>query len=151
MNHQHLMKWTLLFALLMLELNSSRAGWSIGAKAQINGPIVHSIYFITPNNAPVSVTAQAYVGTSVPTTNTGTSVNSNCPYTAVYQLGTEILKTGDVFYVDAYQLKNLINGGYNCISIYYTYQQLVIDNFQLLYDGFNYVSSYPSREEVVIL
>ena len=138
-----LMKWALLFAMLMVLMDSSHASWSIGSKVGVNGPIVHSTYFLTPNNAPAPVSAQAYVGAAI--------LNGNCQYTAVYNLGTEVLNTGDTFYVDAYLLKNLINGGYTCMSVYYTYKQLVIDTFQLTYDGINYITSNPQTDEITIL
>ncbi len=143
MSHQHLMRFTLLFALLMMLMNGSHSSWNIGSKSRVNGSAIHSVYFITPDNAPIPVSAEAYVGVG--------EINGICPYTAVYQLGTETLKTGDTFYIDGNQLKNLISGGYTCMSIYYTYKQLIVDSFKLIFDGVNYINSTPSTDEVVIL
>src|SRR3990167_2935326 len=111
-----IMRWTVLFAALMLIMQSSRA-LTIGSKGRVSGPSIHTTYFLTPNNAPTPVQAKAYAGYFA---------NGNCQYNAIYDLGNEIVKTGDFIDIDAFLVKSIIGINYNCMSIYYTYKQLVI-------------------------
>lgn len=135
-----LLKWTIVFAVMMIAMDKSHA-WNIGQKGRVTGPSIHTTYFLTPNNAMFLVSAKAYVGEYV---------NGNCQYTAIYDIGTENLKTGDFIDIDAFQLKSVIGGGYGCMSIYYTYKQLVIETFQLEWDGVNYNGTIPATAEVTI-
>lgn len=134
-------KWSLLFALTMLFVESNHA-WNIGRKIYVSGPVVHTTYFLTPNNASAPVTAQAYVGLYL---------NGVCQYNAVYPIGKENLKTGDLISIDGYQLMALVGPNYNCMTIQYMGRQQVAETFQLLSDGINYVSSIPAQVEVAIL
>lgn len=136
-----LLKWNFLFLALMLA-NASYAAWNIGSKGRVNGPSIHTTYFLTPNNAPFSVHAEAYVGKFV---------DGACRYNAIYDLGTESLMTGDFFDFDAFQLKSVIGTGYNCMTLYYTYKQLVLETFLLNSDGINYNGTIPATSEVTIL
>ena len=135
-----LMRWTVLFAALMLIMQSSRA-LTIGSKGRVSGPSIHTTYFLTPNNAPTPVQAKAYAGYFA---------NGNCQYNAIYDLGNEIVKTGDFIDIDAFLVKSIIGINYNCMSIYYTYKQLVIETFQLVFDGINYTTTLPITAEVTI-
>lgn len=116
--------------------------WNIGSKGRVNGPAIHTTYFLTPNNQSFLVHAQAYVGTFM---------NGYCRYNTVYDLGNEMIKTGDMIDIDAFRLRFVIAGGNSCMSIYYYYHQLVIENFKLIWDGFNYTSSIPFQNEITIL
>ena len=78
-------------------------------------------------------------------------LNGYCNYNAIYPIGTNTLQTGDFIDIDAYELKSVVGGGYDCMSIYYTYKQLVIERFRLFWDGFNYTYSFPPLTEVTIL
>lgn len=136
-----LMTWTLLFAALMIVMDTSHA-WNIGSKGRVNGPTIHTTYFLTPNNAAFPVRAKAYVGSYI---------NGACQYTSVYDLGSETLQSGDFIDIDAFQLKSVIGTRYNCITMMYFYKQIVMETFQLVFDGVNYTSSYPTTSEVTIL
>lgn len=136
-----LMKWTLLFAAMMLVVNSNRAAWTIGAKGRVNGPAIHTTYFLTPNNGLFPVRAKAY---------TGTFVNGICQYSVLSDLGYEGLKTGDRIDIDAFALKSIFGGGFGCLTIYYFYKQQVIETIQLAWDGFNYIASFPPVSQVTI-
>jgi hypothetical protein len=125
----------------MLFVESNHA-WNIGRKIYVSGPVVHTTYFLTPNNASAPVTAQAYVGLYL---------NGVCQYNAVYPIGKENLKTGDLISIDGYQLMALVGPNYNCMTIQYMGRQQVAETFQLLSDGINYVSSIPAQVEVAIL
>jgi len=138
---QILMKWTFLFAIIMLVIDSSHA-WTIGSKGRVNGPSIHTTYFLTPNNASVKVHANMHVGVFA---------NGMCAYNAIYDLGTEILKTGDFIDIDALKLKSVIGTGYTCMSIYYYFKQLVIETFQLGFDGINYTATLSSTNEISII
>lgn len=116
--------------------------FNIGAKGRSIGPTIHTAYFLTPNNQAFDVRAIAYVGTWA---------NGQCQYQAQYDIGKENLKTGDFVDIDAYQLRSVVGGGYSCISIYYTYKQLVIETLQLVWDGTNYTNSTPAVDELTIL
>ena len=137
----HLMKWTLLFATLMIATHASH-GWNIGSKGKVVGPSIHTTYFLTTNNASYPVRADAYVGIYV---------NGYCEYSAIYPIGREILKTGNYIDIDAFRLRSIINGGYSCMSIYYRQRQLVIETFQLIYDGINYIATIPQTSTVTLL
>jgi hypothetical protein len=124
-------------------MNSSHASYSIGTKGRVNGPAIHTTYFLTPNNQAFDVRAQAYVGTWV---------NGVCQQnSALFALGTERLQTGDFVDIDAFELKSVVGGDYSCMTIFYTYTQLVNESFQLNWDGFNYTASTPMQDEVTIL
>lgn len=137
-----MMRWTLLFATLMLVSQNGHPAWVIASKGRSNGPTIHTTYFLTPNNAGIPVHASAYVGSFL---------NGLCQYRAIYQLGTETVQTGDFVDLDAFQFKALVGGNYTCATIYYTYQQLVLDTFVLIFDGVNYQNSIPATSEVTIL
>lgn len=134
-------KWTFLFAALFMLINASYA-LSIGSKGRVNGPSIHTTYFITPNNSYFPIHAQAYVGKFI---------NGTCQYNAIYDLGNEMLKTGDFIDIDAFKLKSVIGVGYTCMTIFYTYKQIVLETFQLGTDGINYNASFPATSEVTIL
>jgi hypothetical protein len=116
--------------------------WNIGSKGRVTGPVVHTTYFLTPNNQPFDVHAQAYVGTWA---------NGSCQYNAQYDIGQDLLQTGNFVDIDAYQLKSVVGGGYSCMTIFYTYKTLVMETFQLTWDGINYTASIPTSVEVTIL
>lgn len=128
--------------LIMLLMVQTADAWNIGAKGRATASTIHATYFLTPNNKAFPVRAQAYVGTWM---------NGNCQLNAQYDLGADTLKTGDVVDIDGYQLLALVGGGYTCMTIYYLYQQLVVETFQLIWDGTNYVSSNPATGEATIL
>lgn len=137
-----LMKWTFLFATIMIATDTSSHAWTIGSKGRVNGPSIHTTYFLTPNNAPSLVSAKAYVGSYM---------NGNCQYTAIYNIGDEELRTGDFIDIDGFRLKSTIGTGYNCMTMYYYYKQLVLETILLFFDGFNYIASFPPTNEVTIL
>jgi len=130
-----------LFAVLVTVISSGYA-WNIGSKGRVNGPSIHTTNFLTSNNAPFPVHAEAYVGFYV---------DGTCQYNAVYDLGTDILQTGDVIDIDAFRLKAVIGTGYGCMTISYTYKQIVMETIQLNSDGINYITSNPATAEVTIL
>ena len=136
-----LIKWTLVFAALMLAIKSSHS-WNIGSKQRVNGPAIHATYFFTANNQFNQVRAQMYVGQWV---------NGTCQYAAQYQMGNEILRTGNYIEIDAYRLKSVIGAGYSCMTVFYTSHQLVMETFQLQTDGINYITTNPTTAEVSIL
>lgn len=138
---KQLMKWTLILAVSTLILNSSYA-WNIGAKGRVVGPVIHTTYFLTSNNASFPVKAMAYVGSYV---------NGTCNYNATYNIGSDHLQTGDFVDIDGFMLKSVVGGGYSCMTIFYTNKQVVMETFQLFYDGINYNTSNPSTAEVTIL
>lgn len=117
-------------------------GWNIGAKGRVNGYAIHTTYFLTTNNAPALVHAQALLGMWS---------NGQCQYNSVYFIGSESLQSGDLVDIDAQELRAIVGGGYDCMSIYYLHQQLVIETFQLQWDGINYLSSFPQVNEITIL
>ena len=137
-----LLKWNFLFLALMMLTQASHAAWNIGSKGRVSGPSIHTTYFLTTNNAPFPVHAEAYVGKFV---------DGACRYDSIYDLGTETLMTGDFFDFDAFQLKSVIGTGYNCMTLYYTYKQLVLETFILNSDGINYNGTIPATSEVTIL
>ncbi len=116
--------------------------WTIGAKGHVIGPAIHTTYFLTPNNAAFKVNAQALVGYWQ---------NGYCRYYAIYPLGTEKLQSGDFIDIDGLQLQSIAGGGYDCLSIYYTYHQLTIESFRLIWDGLHYHSSFPPVAQVTII
>lgn len=134
-----LLKWTLLFAALLMH---PLFAWNIGSKGRVTGPSIHTTYFLTPNNQAFPVHAQAYVGLFL---------NGGCVYNAIYNIGFDTLKTGDTIDIDAFALKSLIGLGANCMTIYYTYRQVVIETFQITNDGINYINTNPPTAEVTIL
>lgn len=136
-----LIKWTFLFAALMIAINSGHA-WNIGSKGRVNGPSIHSTYFITSENAPFEIHAQAYVGSFV---------NGSCVYNAAYDLGTETVRTGDVIDIDAFRLKSVIGTNYSCMTIFYSNKQMVMETIQLNTDGINYITTEPATSEITIL
>lgn len=136
-----LMKWTLIFAALMLA-NQSTHSWNIGSKQYVSGPAIHSTYFFTTNNQFSNVRAQMYVGQWV---------NGTCQYAAQYQMGNETLRTGNYIVIDAYRLKSIIGNGYSCMTVFYTSHQLVMETFQLQTDGINYINTIPASADVTII
>ena len=136
-----MMKWTVFFAFLMLFINPSHSFTAL-QKGRVNGPAIHSTYFLTPNNQGFDVRATAYPGTWV---------NGSCVYAEQYHLGQDFIKTGDRADLDAYQLKAVVGGGYSCLTIVYHYQQPVVDVVQLGWDGLNYTTTIPATTEVTIL
>lgn len=136
-----LLKWTFIFATLMILVNPTHA-WNVASKSVANGPVIHATYFLTPNNENVKVHAQGYVGSFL---------NGICRYYAIYDLGDEMVKTGDIIYYDGIRLKSLITTAFNCMTVYYTYQQIVNETFKLQTDGINFVTSFPEKSEMSIL
>lgn len=136
-----LLKWTLFFTFLMLFYKPGHA-FSISQKGRVNGPSIHTTYFLTPNNQGFDVRATAVVGKW----NQG-----NCVYGGQIELGQDFLRTGDFVDLDAFRLKSIVGGGYSCLTIYYHYRQPVIDTVALIWDGSNYVATVPSTSEVTIL
>lgn len=129
--------------ILILIASSNASAWTIGAKGRVNGPVIHTTFFLTPNNQAFSIAAQAYMGTWV---------NGNCqPSTTLYNLGYENLQTGDFVDIDAFQLKAVMGGGYSCMTIFYNRQQPVNESFQLVWDGYNYVTTTPTQFEIQLL
>lgn len=136
-----LIKKTVWVAAILVVINSSYA-WNIGSKGRVNGPSIHTTYFTTSNNGSFPVHAQAYVGLLV---------NGSCQYSAVYDLGSEELKTGDAIDIDAFRLKSIIGTGYTCMTLFYTSKQIVMETILLNSDGINYTFSVPATAEVNIL
>lgn len=137
-------RWTMIFAALMLIIPPGKcfSAWNTGGKGRTNGPTIHSTYFLTPNNQPFPIHAQTFVGTFT---------SGICVINAAYDTGIEQFKTGDYFDLDAFQLKSIVGLGYNCVTIYYTYRQVVSETFQLFSDGINYTATNPAITEVNIL
>lgn len=125
---------------LLFTINTVYA-FSIATKNSINGFLIHSTSFITPNNQPVSVQAKVFVGNYV---------NGYCQIARSYDIGNDALQTGDFINVDALKLESLVGGGYSCMSIFYTGKQTVWETFQLIYDGVNYNTSNPPSTQVTI-
>lgn len=136
-----LVKWTFLFAALMILVNPGHA-WNIGSKGRVDGPSIHSTYFLTPNNAPVEVHAQAYMGSFV---------SGVCAYNAIYDLGMETIKTGDVIDIDAFRLASVMGRKYACMTIFYTSKQIVMETIELNSDEINYITTTPATAEVTII
>ena len=131
-----LLRWTLMFAAIMVVMQSTHA-WTIGAKGRVSGPVIHTTYFVTPNNTSVPVHALGYVGTYL----NGTCQIANA---TPYDLGTDNLRTGDFEDIDAFLLKSIIGGEGNCMTIFYTYKQIVMESFVMTWDGFNYTATIPA-------
>lgn len=136
-----LIKNTIWAILILITLNACYA-WNIGSKGRVNGPSIHTTYFTTSNNGSFPVHAQAYVGLLV---------NGTCRYSAVYDLGSEEIKTGDAVDIDAFRLKSIIGMGYTCMTMFYTSKQIVLETILLNSDGINYTLSVPATAEVNIL
>lgn len=132
-------KW--LTALILCLFLSALHAWPIGAKGHVIGPAIHSTYFITPNNAAFSVHAKLYAGNLL---------NGLCRYNATYDLGEEIVRSGDVVAFDAFALKALVGEGANCMSVSYTQKQQVMDSMLMVTDGINYVNTIPAMSQVTI-
>lgn len=115
--------------------------WNIGSKEHVTGPMIHSTYFVTTNNERIKVHAKAYAGKYI---------NGLCLYNNIYDIGNEQLKTGDTIRIDAYALKSLIGNQFDCMSIYYYGQQIVLETFQLITDGVNYIGTFPSQMAVTV-
>lgn len=116
--------------------------WVIGAKGRATGPTFHTTYFLTPNNQSFPIHATAYLGKLI---------NGTCQYEAIYDIGTDSLRTGDFVDLDAFALKSAVGGGYSCMAIYYAHRQIVMESLQLFWDGLNYFNSFPATSEVSIL
>lgn len=136
-----LMRWTFFFAALMLALKPSHS-FTVAQVGRVNGQAIHTTYFQTPNNQGFDVKGTMFVGQYV---------NGNCSYNAQYDIGETFLKTGNFTDLDAFQLVSIIGDGNTCMSIYYSLNQPVIDTFQLVWDGFNYVNTIPASSEVTVL
>lgn len=130
---------TLIFCLFLF--NTGFANWNFASKTHVVGSSIHTTYFLTPNNASFEVKAKAYLGKFI---------NGKCVYNAINDMGSELLKTGDFVDFDGNQLRMIVGLNYNCMSVYYTYQQLVIETFLLVSDGINYIASIPPTSEVII-
>jgi hypothetical protein len=129
--------------IFILATATNTFAWTIGDKGRVNGPSIHTTYFLTPNNQAFPIAAQAYMGTWV---------NGNCqPGTTLYNLGFENLQTGDFVDIDAFQLKAVMGGGYSCMTIFYNRQQPVNESFQLVWDGYNYITTLPAQTEIQLL
>lgn len=115
--------------------------WTIGSKLNTTGPSIHITYFLTPNNAKVLVKAEAYLGLYL---------SGTCAYSSRYDIGEEEIKTGDYIKIDAFALKALIGNGYNCMSMFYTYKQRIIETFLLIFDQGNYITTYPNFQQINI-
>lgn len=137
----YFIKWIGLLAFFLLAMNLSHA-WTIGSKGRVTGPAIHTTYFLTPNNQAFDVHALAYVGYFV---------NNSCQITQVYDIGSEKLASGDFVDINAFLLRDLVGSGYSCMTIYYTYHQLVTETLELFWDGFNYYTTNPTMSEVTIL
>jgi len=135
-----LMKWTLLFAALMIVINPGHA-WNIGSKGRVNGQSIHTTYFLTPNNAPYPVHAIVYAGNVD---------HGTCVYSAVYDVGTEVLKTGDFVDISGSQLQAVV-GMYGCMTVKYFNKQVVMETYELINNGVSYESSNPVKSEVTII
>lgn len=132
----------MIISILTLLSESSYASFNMAAKSRTVGPSIHTTYFLTPANAGFDVNAKAYLGKFI---------NGICVYNAIYDMGTEFLQTGDFIDFDAFKIKGIVGTTYNCMSVYYTYRQLVIENFLLVNDGRNYIYTIPPTSEVTIL
>lgn len=143
---QQLFKLTLIFIATMIVVDSSHA-WNVGSKGRVNGPAIHTTFFLTPHNGAFPVHATARLGSLV------NGICTDIANNQAYDLGTDTLKTGDFIDIDAFMLKSLIgmNPNANCMSIYYQYTQLVIETFQLFTDGMNYINTNPPTSEITIL
>lgn len=135
-------KTIILLCAIVIGLPTSYASFNIATKGRVTGPAIHTTYFLTPSNGEFDVTAKAYVGHYI---------NGVCVYNNIFDMGTEHLATGDFIDFDAFKLRAVLGVNYNCMSIYYVYSQLVIDNFVLINDGINYIGSFPAKTEVTIL
>lgn len=124
------------------QLMDTAHAFNIGIKGHVSGPAIHTTYFLTPNNQAFEVQAKLYVGYFL---------SGSCRYLGYYDIGRERLKTGDVVDIDGFALRSLIGGGYDCVTLYYTYRQMVFETIILTWDGFNYTSSYPQTSEITIL
>lgn len=127
---------------IVIFTSPSYASWNFATKGRALGPSIHTTYFLTPDNAGFDVNAKAYLGKLI---------NGICVADVIYDMGTEFLQTGDFVDFDAFKLKAIVGTSYNCISVYYTYRQLVIETFLLVRDGIYYVTTIPPVSEVNIL
>lgn len=132
-----IIKWILCYTLLLV--SHTGLGWTISAKGRVNGPSIHTTYFLTPNNSTVPVHAYAYFGNFV---------NGMCAYSATYNLGIENIKTGDTVVIDAFQLKAVAGNNYSCATINYTVKQVAVETFLLEFNGFNYINTFPATSEI---
>jgi hypothetical protein len=136
-----LWKWTLVFGVFALSMHVSHA-YTFANKGQVNGPAIHTTYFFTTNNIDAKVKAKAYVGHWT---------NGACLYAGQYDMGVELLRTGNQVYLDASKLKSIIGNGYTCMTISYFNQQPVLDTFQLLWNGSAYTATLPATSNVTAL
>ena len=138
------MRITHIAALIFLIISTSPtfANWNIASKGRALGQTIHTSYFLTPHNGQFPVNAKAYLGTYN---------NGQCVYSQIYDMGTERLTSGEYVDYDPIRLKGLVGLSFNCMSVYYYYQQLVIENFILINDGINYVGTLPFTSQVTIL
>lgn len=124
--------------------------WQIGTKNRMSSAPIHATYFLTPNNQLTPIRGVA---------NVGYMNNGICDYSqgTTYSLGQELVKTGDQLYVDAYRLLAVIGNAYTCIQITYTNAenakqvfQPMQEWFELIWNGSNYVNSFPAISQVTI-
>ncbi len=124
--------------------------WQIGAKNRMSSAPIHSTYFLTPNNQPIQIRGIA---------NMGYMNNGICDYSqgSSYSLGQVLVRTGDQIYIDAYRLLAMAGNAYTCIQITYTNAentkqvfQPMQEWFQLVWNGMNYVNSFPAISQVTI-
>lgn len=138
----HILFSFVIFVFFAFFAGISDASFSFASKGRTTGPSIHTTYFLTPNNAGLDINAKAYMGKWI---------NGNCVYNDIYDMGSEYLQTGDFVDFDSLKLKAIVGTTYNCMSVYYTYKQLVIETFLLMNDGRYYVGSFPPTSEVNIL
>ncbi|MFZ2314148.1 MAG: hypothetical protein WAW86_00620 [Gammaproteobacteria bacterium] len=136
--------------LLLILVTSPISAWQVGSKNMMSSAAIHTTYFLTPNNQSITVRGTA---------NVGYMNNGVCDYSqgATYPLGQEVLRTGDNMYIDGYRLLAAIGNAYSCIQITYMSDpagkqvfQPVQEWFQLVWNGVNYVNSFPAVSQVTI-
>ncbi len=131
----------LVLGIISLLFSLSINAWTIGAKSVISPSTIHATYFLTPKNTATPVRIDAYLGFMT---------NGLCNSAARYPLGIEKLQTGDYLSIDAFSLKSVVGGGYNCMTIFYYSHLISRETFLIAFDGNNYNFSYPAKSEVMI-
>jgi hypothetical protein len=134
------------FSFALMWIVPTALGWSIATVGRVDGPVIHTTYFLTPQNQPIKVSAQAYLGTWA---------NGDCRQeTGWYDLNTvgpDWIQTGYFVDFDGFKLKALVGGRYACITVSYTTAlQFKQETFQLVWDGLNYTHSLPRQSKVSI-
>lgn len=141
MKNIRLIRWTLLYIAFVLTIRSGHA-FTVADIGRVNGPSIHTTYFMTPNNQSFDVLATLYVGEYL---------NGTCVYSGQYDIGKSYVQTGDYVDFDANKLKSLVGSGYSCMTVYYYYTQPVVDTVKLVWDGFNYRTTIPVTSTVTVL